>query len=135
MSRYMDLTVSGEADAVSERCLRALRSIGKVDAFDAATQIEGVIRVDREPADIVIQWKTGADGRVRLDIKADSSDELSRAADGALYRFIRAYKAVGWPDPVRQAREKRRRILMRAGIALAVVAVVLAIVALFYNGG
>jgi hypothetical protein len=112
MSRYLELSVDGTVETVGERALRAFRRVGRVTQQDlAVAHIEGTIRIDGEPARMKISWKPGREGRVRVEIAANSNDTLSQAADSALYTYASAYKAVGWPDPERDRRELLQRQL------------------------
>jgi hypothetical protein len=112
MSRYLELSVDGTMERVGERALRAFRRIGRVRSHDLlGAQIQGIIRIDGEPADVRISWRPGREGRVRVDIAASSDDTLSQAADSALYTYASTYKSVGWPDPVRDRQERTQRQL------------------------
>ena len=122
MSRYLELSVEGTAERVGERALRAFKRIGKVTDQDAAaSQIAGVIKVYGEPADVRISWKSGQEGRMRIEIAATSYDTLSQAADSALYAYARSYKAVGWHSAPADssANKKRQRYLIGGAIAAA----------------
>jgi hypothetical protein len=111
MSRYLELSVEGNMERVGERALRAFRRLGKVAKHDLNTaQIAGVIKIDGEPADVRISWREGRSGRVRIEIAASSEDTLSRAADSALYTYASTFKAVGWPNPERDRRERRQKL-------------------------
>jgi hypothetical protein len=120
MSRYLELSVEGPLERVGERALRAFRRIGKVTQPDIATsQIEGIVKVDGEPANVRVSWKSGREGRVRIEIAASSNDTLNQAADSALYTYASAYKAVGWPDPERDRLEEKQRQLRMIGLSIA----------------
>ncbi|WP_395095131.1 hypothetical protein [Armatimonas sp.] len=120
MSRYLELSVDGTVERVGERALRAFRRIGKVEQHDLpAALIAGIIKVDGEPASVQISWKPGREGRVRIEIAANSYDTLSQAADSALYTYASAYKAAGWPDPERDRRERQQNLLRISGGFLA----------------
>jgi hypothetical protein len=122
MSRYLEMSVEGTLEGVGERIQRAFRKVGKVQTFDASKgQIAGVIRVSGEPADVRVSWYPGRENRIRIDIAATSDDTLSQAADSALYTFASSYKAVGWPNPERDRRERWAQLLRRGGMALAAV--------------
>lgn len=109
-------------ERVGERALRAFRRIGKVRHHDLpGASIEGVIKIDGEPADVRISWRPGREGRVRVDIAASSDDTLSQAADSALYTYASAYKSVGWPNPERDRQELRQKQLKIGAAALSVV--------------
>jgi hypothetical protein len=99
MPRYLSFPVGGDASHIAHRSYQALKSIGKVEDFDSdAGLLAGVVRVEGEPAQLKITWKPENSGnpdnnkRFLLDLEADSSDGLSKAADRALYTFARAYK-------------------------------------------
>ena len=111
MSRYLELSVEGTMERVGERALRAFRRIGKVAQHDLnAAQIVGVIKIDGEPADIRISWRPGRTGRIRIEIAATSDDTLNRAADSALYTYASTFKAIGWPNPERDRRERQQKL-------------------------
>lgn len=116
MSRYLELSVDGTVERVGERALRAFRRTGKVQQYDlGAAAINGIIKVDGEPALVRISWRPGREGRVRIEIAASSDDILSQAADSALYTYASAYKAVGWPDPAREQWERQQLLLRISG--------------------
>lgn len=109
-------------ERVGERALRAFRRIGKVKHHDLpGANIQGVIRIDGEPADVRISWRPGREGRVRVDIAASSDDTLSQAADSALYTYASTYKAVGWPSPERDRRERQQNLLKLFGGVIAAI--------------
>ena len=100
MSRFLEITVAGNPNAVAERAYRAFRTVGRVRQWEPEASLSGVIRVDGYPTWVTVTWKPVRDSeQVHVDISARSDDRLSQVADRALYRFVRAYRAVGWPDP------------------------------------
>jgi hypothetical protein len=102
--------------SVGERAHRAFRRIGRVGQCDLpSAKIAGVIKIDGEPANVRISWKPGREGRVRIEVAASSDDTLNRAADSALYTYASTYKAVGWPNPERDRRERRQKWLRIGG--------------------
>jgi hypothetical protein len=123
MSRYLEMSVNGEIPKVGERALRAFGRIGKVSAYDLSIpEIEGVIKIDGEPAEVRVSFKPWSNGRTRIEMAANSNDVLSRAADGALYAFARAYKSAGWLNSEEDRQERRQRALritmITAGVLL-----------------
>lgn len=99
MSRVMEVVVDDPIEIAARRARKAFQRIGKIDEYHPATHMEGRIYCNGYPARVKINWKTHRDNkRVRLDIAATSYDELSRAADVAMYRFARTYKEI---DPAR----------------------------------
>ncbi len=95
MSRVMEVVVDDPIEVAARRAHRAFRRIGKVDDFDAATHINGRIYTNGYPARVKIRWNMHRDNvRVRIDVAATSYDQLSQAADAAMYRFARTYKEI-----------------------------------------
>ena len=112
---------------MADCAVRAFRSIGKIKG-QAATSIEGVIKIDGFPADVTVAWKPGRDaGYTCLDISATSDDTLSQAADSALYAFARAYKAITLYGP-----EIERNARIKRWVTAGVVVVALVIAAFVY---
>ena len=122
MSRYLELSVEGDMERVGERALRAYRRLGKVTKNNLANgQIVGIIKIDGEPADVIITWKPGRAGRIKMEVAASSEDTLNRAADSAMYTYASTYKAVGWPNPERERQEHKQKQLRMGGSILAVI--------------
>jgi hypothetical protein len=99
MSRYLEISVDGPLNLVTERAERAFSWIGKIDHVDTH-RIEGVIKIDGEPAYVTVTLLSPKkNNRIPIEIKATSHDRLSRAADSALFKFANAYKSAGTPEP------------------------------------
>lgn len=93
MSRFMEIPVSGPLERIAGRAHDAFKAIGRVESFDAATEIVGTIRSGRDTARVTVRWRARGEGFL-LDIESDSSDRLSQAADRAIYAFAGEYKDV-----------------------------------------
>jgi hypothetical protein len=105
----MELVSADTTEIVSKRAYTAFRRIGKVLEYKPAEFVEGRIFVNGWPALVTVEWRPHRDGeRVCVDIAATSNDELSRAADEAMYRFARAFKTVG-PDDLTEPQPRSPR--------------------------
>jgi hypothetical protein len=93
MSRFMEIPVGGPLESIARRSNTAFMAIGRVESFDASSEIVGTIRSGRDSARVIVRWKARGEGFL-LDIEADSSDRLSHAADRAIYAFAGEYKDV-----------------------------------------
>ena len=91
----MELVTEDPLDTVSKRAYTAFRHIGRVQDYKPTEYVEGKVYIDGWPALLTVEWKSHRDGvRTRVDISATSADELSRAADEAMYKFAAAFKRV-----------------------------------------
>lgn len=113
----MEIVTYDTPEIVSQRAHEAALRIGKVLEYKPAEFVEAKVYTDGYPALLTVEWHPHRDGeRIRLDISASSRDELSRAADSALYRFADAFKAIREEDlPLLAQKRARHRILMIAG--------------------
>jgi hypothetical protein len=95
MSRVMELVTEDPVETVSKRAYTAFRRIGRVNGYKPTEYVEGKVYIDGWPALLTVEWSPHRDGvRTRVDISATSADELSRAADEAMYKFAAAFKHV-----------------------------------------
>lgn len=91
----MELVTEDSVETVSKRAYTAFRRIGKVQDYKPQNYVEGKVYIDGWPALLTVEWQQHRDGvRTRVDISATSADELSRAADEAMYKFAAAFKQV-----------------------------------------
>jgi hypothetical protein len=131
MSRVMELVTQDSLEVTAQRAYEAYRRVGKVLEYDPAGHVEGKIYIDGYPALLTVEWKTHRDGqRVQLDVSATSNDELSRAADGALYRYLGAFKKVT-PEELAELPKRRARNRAFAVVGLVAFGAVGAVVAHF----
>lgn len=103
MSRVMEIVCDDPTEIVAKRARKAFVRIGKIDAYDAEKSLRGRVGIDGYTAYLTVEWVPHKD-RIRVDIRARSDDELSRAADQSMYRFLDAFKHVrpedlDKPDP------------------------------------
>jgi hypothetical protein len=111
MSRVMEIVSADTLEVVSKRVYTAFRRIGKVLEYKPTEFIEGRIFVNGWPALVTVEWRPHRDGkRVCVDIAATSNDELSRAADEAMYRLAREFKAIG-PDDLAMPPPQTKRTI------------------------
>lgn len=95
MSRVLEVIVEDTPEVVTKRAYAAFRKIGRVQEYNPAEFVEGRVYVEGYPAMLTVEWHPHRDtGRMRLDLSANSGDELNRAADAAMYLFARTYKAL-----------------------------------------
>ena len=113
----MEIVTYDSMEIVSLRAHEAALRIGKVLEYKPAEFVEAKVYTDGYPALLTVEWHPHRDGeRIRLDISASSRDELSRAADSALYRFADAFKAIREEDlPLLAQRRARNRTLFIVG--------------------
>jgi hypothetical protein len=100
----MEIVDDDPIEIVAKRARKAFIRIGKVDEFEAGTFLKGRVGIEGHTARLTVHWQLDKASRVRLDISSRSDDELSRAADQAMYRFLDSYKLVrpedlDKPDP------------------------------------
>jgi len=100
----MEIVDDDPIEIVAKRARKAFIRIGKVDEFDADKSLRGRVGIEGYIARVTVHWEIDKNQRVRLDIRSRSDDELSRAADQAMYRFLDSYKLVrpedlDKPDP------------------------------------
>lgn len=117
----MEIVTYDSMEIVSMRAHEAALRIGKVLEYKPAEFVEAKVYTDGYPALLTVEWRPHRDGeRIRLDISASSRDELSRAADSALYRFADAFKAIREEDlPVLARQRANKRVLLFAGAIMA----------------
>jgi hypothetical protein len=113
----MEIVTYDSPEIVSLRAHEAALQIGRVLEYQPTEFVEAKVYSDGYPALLTVEWRPHRDGeRIRLDISATSRDELSRAADAALYRFADAFKAIREEDlPALAQRRARNRVLLIAG--------------------
>lgn len=105
----MEVVTHDSLEVTAQRAYEAYRKVGKVLEFDPKSYVEGKIYMDGYPALLTVEWTKHRDGeRVRVDVSASSNDELSRAADAALYRYLGAFKQMT-PELLEQLPRKRAR--------------------------
>ncbi|MDX1932877.1 MAG: hypothetical protein SFU56_09760 [Capsulimonadales bacterium] len=122
MSRVMELVTEDPAEVVAKRAYTAFRTIGKVKNYDPSRSVAGKVYIDGWPALLTVEWKPHRDGvRTRLDISATSADELSRAADGAMYKFASVFRNIE-PEHCVSPETKNSKAIGWTVAALAIVA-------------
>ena len=91
----MELVTADTLELASQRAYTAFRRIGRVKEYQADSFVKGKIYIDGWPAQVQVEWLPYRNGaQVRLDIAATSDDELNRAADEAMYKFVAEFKNV-----------------------------------------
>jgi hypothetical protein len=116
MSRFLEIVSPDSREIVAKKAYIAFRRIrGKVLEYNPEHFVEGKVYIGPTPAFLVVEWVTHKDGqRIRLDISATSGDELSKAADVAMFRFSDAFKAVTNEDAEKPLPDPRRTALLIA---------------------
>lgn len=110
----MEIVTYDSMEIASKRAHEAALRIGRVIEYKPEEFVEAKVYTNGYPALLTVEWHLHRDGeRIRLDISASSRDELSRAADSALYRFADAFKAIREEDlPVLAQQRSRNRVLL-----------------------
>jgi hypothetical protein len=114
----MEIVTADTPEVVSKRVYTAFRRVGRVLEYKPSEFVEGRIFVHGWPALVTVEWRPHRDGeRVCVDIAATSNDELSRAADEALYRFAREFRNVG-PDDTAEPRPFPKKAIVWIAMAI-----------------
>lgn len=100
MSRYMDVTMEGEADAVGRRARRAFDRVGKVRDAASPNRLAGTVRARGVDIQLVVEWKpSNRPGATDVALRASASGHSGRAADSAMSAWVDAYSETGdMPD-------------------------------------
>jgi|GEM_PF-4851712 len=122
----MEIVTPDSRELVAQRAYEAVRKIGKVVEYNPEKFVEAKVYTNGYPALLTVEWNLHRDGeRTRVDISATSRDELSRAADSALYRFTDTFKdlQVEQLEEIYRRRSRNRKFAIVGIVCLSVICI------------